>query len=203
MAKGNNIVFKVAFLYFITPEKPSLITVFSIICFSLTSMKRITVLFTALLCFTSIFSQSDSLLLPYQKFPTLPPVKLLLKDSASFYSKADLPKKKLVMLMIFSPDCDHCKHETEELVKNIVKFKNVHIVMASFTSITEIKKFREKYNLSIYKNIVMAQDTHYFLLSFFSLHNMPFLAFYNRKKELISINHGPMAVEKMLEELKK
>ena len=107
------------------------------------------------------------------------------------------------MLMIFSPDCDHCKHETEELVKNIVKFKNVHIVMASFISITEIKKFREKYNLGIYKNIVLAQDTHYFMLSFFMLHNMPFLAFYNRKKELISINHGPMAVEKMLEELEK
>lgn len=95
-------------------------------------------------------------------------------DSVSFYSKADLPKKKPVMLMIFNPDCDHCKHETEELVKNIDKFKNVHIVMASFISLTEINKFREKYNLGIFKNIVLAQDTHYFLLSFFMLHNMPF-----------------------------
>jgi hypothetical protein len=166
-------------------------------------MKKIILIFYSLICVITVFSQNDSLLLPYQKFPTYPPVKLLMTDSVSFYTKTNLPKKKAVMLMVFNPDCDHCKHETEELVKNIDKFKNIQIVMASFVPLTEIRKFREKYNLNLYKNVVLAQDTHYFLLSFFMLHNMPFLAFYNRKKELISIFQGSLPMEKVLEEFKK
>jgi thioredoxin-related protein len=52
--------------------------------------------------------------------------------------------------------------------------------------------------LANYKNIVVAQDTHYFLTSFFTIHSLPFLAFYNRKKELITVFEGSMPVEKVL-----
>ena len=35
------------------------------------------------------------------------------------------------MLMVFSPDCEHCQHETEEIIKNIDQFKKYQIVMAT------------------------------------------------------------------------
>ncbi|MGZ8510661.1 MAG: hypothetical protein ACXWWA_09810, partial [Chitinophagaceae bacterium] len=50
---------------------------------------------------TTFFSraQTDSLeLAPYKRFPTVPPIKLLLTDSSSHFTKADLPKKKAVLL---------------------------------------------------------------------------------------------------------
>jgi len=148
-------------------------------------------------------AQNDTIQPPYKKVPFYPPVKLLMTDSVTYYTKAELPKNKPVILIVFNPDCDHCKHETEAIVQNIDKFKNVHIVMASFVPLTEISKFREKYKLGNYKNIILGQDTHYFLLSFYQGHSLPYLAFYNKKKGLISTFEGSMPIEKVLEEIKK
>lgn len=146
-------------------------------------------------------AQADTVQLPYQKYPTYPPVKLLLPDSVSVYQKEDLPKKKPVMLMLFNPQCDHCQHETEALIQNIDKFKNIQIVMATTAMYPDMMAFREKYKLAQYQNIVVSRDPDYFLFSFFSIHNFPFHAFYNKKKELISIFEGSMTIEKILEVL--
>lgn len=149
------------------------------------------------------FGQNDSTKAPYLRFPSFPPVKLLMPDSASYFTKNDLSKKSAVMLMLFNPQCDHCQHKTEEIIKNIDRFKNIQIVMATSMPFKTMKEFMEKYKLAAYKNITVAQDTHYFLPSYYMIKNLPFLAFYNKKKELISVFEGAMPIEKALEELKK
>ena len=76
-------------------------------------------LFLNLLVMQSAIAQSDSLQPPYKRFPTYPPVKLLLPDSISFYTKADLPKKAAIMMMLFKQECEHCKQITEEIISKI------------------------------------------------------------------------------------
>jgi thioredoxin-related protein len=149
-----------------------------------------------------LFSQVDSIAPPYKKFPVFPPVKLILPDKEIF-TKDDLPKKKPVMLMIFSPDCEHCKHETEELIKNIQLFDKSEIVMATMLSFDSMMVFRERNKLANYKNIIVGQDTHFFLPVFFRIQNLPFLAFYDKKGKLISVFEGTMPVQKAAEELQK
>ena len=148
-------------------------------------------------------AQSDSTKAPYLRFPFFPPVKLLLPDSASYFSKNDLPKKSAVMLMLFNPQCEHCQHETEAITKNIDKFKDIQIVMTTFMPFDSMMAFREKYKLAQFDNIIIAQDSHYFLPTYFMISNLPFLAFYNKKKELISVFEGSLSIEKVLQELKK
>ena len=114
-----------------------------------------------------------------------------------------LDKKSAVMVMLFSPDCDHCQHETEDLIRNIDKFKKVQIIMASLLALEKTIPFIEKYGLEKYKNIKVGFDKGYFLPAFFNVRNLPFLAFYNRKKELISVFQGSMPMDKALEELEK
>ena len=160
-------------------------------------------LFLNLLVMQSAIAQSDSLQPPYKRFPTYPPVKLLLPDSISFYTKADLPKKAAIMLMLFNPECEHCKQETEDLISKIDRFKNIQVVMATNTTFSRMLAFRETYQLAKYKNIIVAQDTHYFLPTFYMIRNLPFLAFYNRKKELISVFEGSLPMEKVLQEFEK
>jgi thioredoxin-related protein len=166
-------------------------------------MKK-SILFFSILVFVQIgFAQGDSTKAPYLRFPNFPPVKLLMPDSASYFTKDDLPKKSAVMLMLFNPQCDHCQHETEEIIKHIDQFKGIQIVMTTSMLFDSMMTFREKYKLADFKNIVVAQDTHFFLPSYFMIRNLPFLAFYNKKKELISVFEGSMPIEKALEELKK
>ena len=63
--------------------------------------------------------------------------------------------------------------------------------------------FREKYKLAEYKNIVVAQDVHFFLITYFMIHNLPFLAFYDKKKELISVFEGGLQMDKILKVFEK
>ncbi len=166
-------------------------------------MKKYVLLFSLLALAKTGFTQVDSTTAPYLRFPNFPPVKLLKPDSTSYFTKDELPKKLAVMLVLFNPQCDHCQHETEEIIKNIDRFKNIQIVMATSMPFISMKEFMEKYKLAAYKNITVAQDTHYFLPSYYMIKNLPFLAFYNKKKELISVFEGSMPIEKALEELKK
>ncbi len=164
-------------------------------------MKYLLLIFSFVLA-PNIYSQTDSVQPPFKKFPTFPPVKLLLPGNGAF-TKADLPKKTPVMMMLFSPMCEHCRHETEELVKNIDKFKNTVIVMATMMPFDSMMNFREKYKLSGYDNIIVGQDTQYFLPSFYMIANLPFLAFYDKKGKLISYFEGNMPIDKVAAELQK
>ena len=166
-------------------------------------MKKLIIVLFSFLFVTAVCAQNDSLQATYKRFPSFPPVKLLLPDSVSYFTKSDLPKKKSVLLMLFNPQCEHCQHETVELTKNIDKFKDILVVMTTSMPFDSMLQFREKYKLAPYKNIIVAQDANYFLFSFYQSHFLPFLAFYNKKKELISVFEGGMPMDKILKEFDK
>jgi len=162
-------------------------------------MKKIFAPFFFLLIAATVFSQNDTIQPPYKRFPSFPPVKLLLPDSSTYFTKQDLDKKTQVMLMLFNPQCEHCQHETEELIKHIDEFKDIQIIMATSMVFDSMMSFREKYRLADHKNIVVAHDVNFFLITFFSIRNLPFLAFYNKKKELIDVFQGSMPIPAVLE----
>lgn len=105
--------------------------------------------------------------------------------------------------MLFSPDCDHCQHKTEEIISHIDAFEKVQIIMSTNLPFDKMLDFYNKYDLKRFDNIVVGRDVNFMLPVFYDIHNLPFLAFYNKKKELISVFEGAMPLEKMLEELKK
>lgn len=166
-------------------------------------MKKI-VLFTSLI-FASLvsFCQKDSIkLAPYQRFPTIPPFKLLKVDSSSYFTKSDLQKNKPVLIMLFNPDCEHCQHETEEIIKNIDQLKDVQIVMATMMPFSLMKSFYEKYGLEKYENINVGQDIKYTLPSFYQISFMPYLAMYDKKGNLLTTFEGSMKIQDLVNTFK-
>ncbi|MES1220865.1 MAG: thioredoxin [Bacteroidota bacterium] len=156
--------------------------------------------FFLLICLSisiSGFSQYDPTP-PYQRFPTYPPVNLLMTDSATLFTKKDLPKKTPVLLIIFNPECDHCQHETTELIKNINSFKKVKIVMATVRPIADIKPFVVKYKLAQYSNITVGKDFQFFLPGFYMINNLPYLAMYDKQGKLISTFEGTMKMTDLI-----
>ncbi len=135
---------------------------------------------------------------PYKRFPDVPPVEILLTDSATIFKKADLDKKKPVLLVFFSPDCDHCIHETEAILANIQSLKNVQIVMASVLELHRIKGFAQKYNLSAYPNITVGRDKNFFLPGFFDASSVPVIALYDKKHRLVDAKEGGYPIDKII-----
>ena len=83
--------------------------------------------------------------------------------------------------MVFSPDCDHCVHATEDLIANIKSFKNAEIILASSLSYGSVKKFYNDLHLAAYKNIHVGYDSKRFLSSFYEVRSFPSIFLYNKK----------------------
>ena len=139
---------------------------------------------------------------PYLEYKTVPSARLLSIDSVGWELKAKLDKNKALMIVVFSPECEHCKHETEALVKNINKFKNIQILMVTMLPVYKMKEFAKTYNLNKYKNITVGNDMGYALPVYYDIKSLPYHAFYTKEKKLISAFEGSMSVEKILDQFK-
>ncbi|MCZ2459054.1 MAG: redoxin domain-containing protein [Chitinophagales bacterium] len=163
-------------------------------------MKKQILLIAAVLFSVATFGQNASVNIPaYKRFPTLPPVKLLLTDSVHQFSKENFSKKNPVLIVVFNPECEHCQKETEELLDNMDKFRNIQIVYATMMSFDKMIEFYKHYKLAKYPNIVVGQDTKFFLPSFYMINNLPYLALYNKKGSLITTFEGAVPVQKVLD----
>ena len=166
-------------------------------------MKKV-LLFIVVSCLTlSCFAQVDSTTPPYKKYPVVPAFQLLLGDSTTKYTKDNLPKKKAVLLMVFSPDCEHCQHEAEQLVLHKDELKEVQIIMATSYPLWQMNEFVKTYKLNELSNVVVGQDIYYILPPYFAIHNLPFAAAYNFKGELIKTFEGSVEVEKLVKVFKE
>lgn len=125
----------------------------------------------------------------YMQYP-LPQFSILLSDSLTWYTKNDLPRRKKTLIMVFSPDCEHCKHETEMIKKKIDDFKNFQIVMVTPMPLHKMNEFYDHYELRKYKNITVGRDTKFFFPNYFKVRFLPFMAIYDSNFRLLKAFEG-------------
>lgn len=167
-------------------------------------MKRVVLFFVFAFGLTTVFAQTDSSQIPpYKRFPTVPPIQILLSDSTTLYTKKDLSSHKPVLIMVFNPECEHCQHETEDLIAHKKELKDVQIVMITVEPLWKMKDFISKYGLNNYSNIIVGKDIYYILPVFYDIHNIPYLAMYNKKGDLIEGHEGTLPMEKVVQAFNK
>lgn len=132
------------------------------------------------------------------KQPVIPSFRLINVADSSIFTKDFLDKRKATILMVFSPDCEHCQQMTKEITANIKKFKKVQIVMTSPLPYDFIKKFYIDYKIAKYPIITLARDPTYFLGNFFKVRSFPSFFIYNKKGELVNWYNGETPLEKII-----
>jgi thioredoxin-related protein len=148
---------------------------------------------------TLSFSQSGNP--PYKQTKKLPDFEIETVGKGLFKT-AQIKKNTPVIIMFFSPGCDHCINQFESMKKRIAEFKNTQIVMATYQPIEELAEFNKKYQIQKYPNIVTGRDLNYFFPPFFEISNFPYLAFYDRNGKLVTAFEGNMTVDNMLKNVK-
>lgn len=129
----------------------------------------------------SSFSQTTAQEPAYKRLPAVPPFTIALAvDSASF-SKENVKGKRPVLIMVFSPDCNHCIQATQDLLANIQKFKKTEIILASSLSMASVNAFYVENKLSLYSNIHVGYDRNNFLGSFYEVRSFPSIFLYDKK----------------------
>ena len=135
---------------------------------------------------------------PFMRFPTVPPIHLLKLDSATYLTKEDLKKNRKTIVMYFSPDCEHCKRQTEAILADFKDFKDIEIVMATYQPFSEMKEFNERYKIGTHPNMMLGRDEKFVLPPFYRIQNLPYLALYDRKGNLITTFEGTQKAETLL-----
>ncbi len=144
---------------------------------------------------TPVPAKEDTAL--YLRFPFVPPFNLYKVPDSTLFTKANLKKKKATLLIIFSPDCDHCQQETRELTAAIQLFKKVQIVMATWLPYEQIMQFYKAYNIAFFANITIGWDKAFMLPAYFKMKRLPLAALYDKKGNFICMFEGHTDIKKI------
>ena len=165
-------------------------------------MRKLIVIIWILASFMG-FAQVDTTTPPYLKYQEHPPIQLLLGDSLTKYSKADLPKKTPIIFLLFNPDCSHCQQTAQEMRELRDQLSGIHFVMITLESISEMNAFVKKYELKGMTNVVTGKDIYYLMPGFYNIKSLPFMAVYDKKGKLIKGMEGNPSMLKIRDYFKK
>jgi cytochrome oxidase Cu insertion factor (SCO1/SenC/PrrC family) len=133
------------------------------------------------MCATSVNAQSKI------KTDKIAPFAVKLADGKIFTS-AQL-KKGAVMLVYFSPDCDHCRHFTKEMLDNYkTLFADKQVVMVTYLSVDEVKKFETEFETKNFPNVIIGTEERTFVVrNYYNVTRFPFVALYNKLGKEVKI----------------
>jgi thiol-disulfide isomerase/thioredoxin len=152
--------------------------------------------------FLSSLCAQNAELPPYLKNQALPEFRILQTDSITWTTQKNLKPGKPVMIMLFSPDCDHCKEQMKILQSNKKQLAELQIVMATYQPMDKMQRFYKDYKIAEYPNIYMGRDMYYFFGPYFKAKSIPFLAIYDTQHKLARVYEGGAKIEKILEAMK-
>ena len=163
--------------------------------------KHLLLLIVLTVAIQSLIAQSNNEP-PFKRFPTVPPFALLQPDSTTF-TKDSMQKGKPVLLMYFSPTCDHCQHQVEDMIRQSDSFKNIQIIMATYSPMNELIDFMNTYALNRFPNLKAGRDTKYMLQPFYKISGLPYQALYDTSGNLITTFEGNVKVDQVLSAFQK
>jgi peroxiredoxin len=121
-----------------------------------------------------------------------------MKDSAEFKS-SEIKKKGIVLIKVFSPDCEHCQEEAKKYVEKRDSLKNIRTIWisAKWTPMSAIEEFAEKYELKKLKPIAIGKEGGDFLLNFYGIDGIPYAALYIHD-QLVFAQKGELNFEELI-----
>ena len=115
----------------------------------------------------------------------LPPFRIM-QTSGKIFKAGDLPMGKPIIIIYFSPECDHCDRLMKELVKQKEELKKASIAMITYLPVEKVLEFEKTYSLKNYSNIYAGTEGNsFFLKNYYRLTEMPFAALYSKNGDLI------------------
>lgn len=167
-------------------------------------MKKILIILVLALSGSTAFCQSDSIkedTALYLRFPFIPSFTIYKAPDSTAFSRNNLHANQNTIFIIFSPDCEHCQHETEMLTQNINKFKKTQFVMVTYLPFEEMIKFYHVFKIANYPQITMGRDTRFFFPTFYQVRNLPAIFVYDKNGKFKKSFEGDVKPETILSAL--
>ncbi|OQP54341.1 hypothetical protein A4H97_22935 [Niastella yeongjuensis] len=114
----------------------------------------------------------------------MPSFTLELLDSITRLHSQDIPYGTPTVLFYFSPYCPHCNAQTNKIIEDMDRLKDIQFYFISRFTLTEVKAFQKEHQLAKYPNIVIGLDSANFINDYFEIAGIPYFAIYGKDKKL-------------------
>ena len=133
----------------------------------------------------------------------LPPFHII-QANRKVFTAHDLPMGKPVLIVYFSPDCDHCEKMLKEFFKQASDFQKASVALITYSSVDRVSKFERDYNLAKFSNIYTGTEgTTFFLRNYYGIMNVPFAALYTKNGDLVASYEKDVNLKTLIEKLKE
>lgn len=138
----------------------------------------------------------------FSQKPQLPDFKITQSNGHVFTSQ-EVEAGKPLLIVYFSPECDHCQVFMKSFFKSANEFKNTQVLMITYLPLDRVVKFESEYPVSKYKNIVAGTEGMSFVVrDFYQIKEMPFAIMYDKQGKLIGKFEREIPIDKIINTLK-
>jgi thioredoxin-related protein len=159
-------------------------------------MKKIKILFAAfvLLLFTASFVHAQS--------GKLPPFKMM-QTNGKVFKAQNLPMGKPILIVYFSPECDHCEKMLKEFFKQATNFQKASVAFITFLPVDKVSKFEKDYKLAKYPNMYSGTEGFtFFVRNYYKIREMPFVALYTMTGDFVTAYEKDVDLKALAAKLK-
>ena len=116
----------------------------------------------------------------------IPSFRLALSDGKLF-NASNLPLDKPVIIIYFSPECDHCQVLMKEWFKRSGEFRKATIAMITFLPLSNLALFEKEFKTNHHSNIVVGTEgTSFYVKNYYKILDLPFVALHDKNGNLIT-----------------
>jgi hypothetical protein len=154
-----------------------------------------TVVLLLSLLFTSLLLSAQS--------GKVPPFQMVQANGKIFRAQ-DLPMGKPILLVYFSPECDHCVTMLNDFFKQAGSFQKASVAFITFLPIDKVSKFLKDYGVANHPNMYAGTEgSTFFVRNYFRLKETPFAALYTKNGDLVVSYEKNVNIKALAEKLKQ
>lgn len=132
----------------------------------------------------------------------LPPFKMT-QANGKVFTAHELPVGKPVLIIYFSPDCDHCENMLKKFFKQPASFQKASVAFITYLEVNKVSKFVKDYNIASYSNMFTGTEgSTFFVRNYYKIMDMPFVALYTKNGDLVTSYEREVSLKALAEKLK-
>jgi thioredoxin-related protein len=133
----------------------------------------------------------------------VPAFRMSLSDGKLFHASS-LPQGKPIIVIYFSPECDHCHVLMKEWFKHAGNFRKASVAMITFLPLNSVALFEKEYNTKQHSNIITGTEgSAFFVRNYYKVLDLPFVALHDKNGNLISTYSKDIPLNTLAAKLKQ
>lgn len=141
---------------------------------------------------------------PYLKQKALPAFDAVYLNGKDTLNTYNIPSGKPILIVYFSPDCDHCKKMLDAFLPQMDRIKNVDVYFMSFMPVIAMQVFNSAYHLDTYPNTrFIGQDFRFFFPAFYGVSAVPDVVLYDKDKNFVKMWPDVVTMDEVVAALPK